>query len=240
MGSSGNALLNKHTKVTFILVGLGRCGSNLLKFALKQNPHIKMVGEYYNHRVYPESLEEDGAQRALDFFSSVDSGAVGFKLFAHQGRKLSANSVWNYLGTDKSVRVIHLSRKNYFQRLLSLEVANRRGQFLADKHGTDDILVSLTPEAWLERLQLDKKREKMLETTFSEHPVIHLHYEDLVANWQQHTTHLQQFLSVDPVLLEKTLEKQESRNPSLRCPNYNEVVSFFRGTEYEWMFNEST
>lgn len=235
--SNGKAVKSESTKVKFIVVGLGRCGSNLLKFALKQNPQIKMTGEYYNQRVYPESAEIDGAQRARGYFSSTDSSAVGFKLFAHQGRKSPANSVWDYLSQDDSIRVIHLSRKNCFERVLSLEVANHRGQFLADQRGTDDILVTLSPEDWLKRFKLDEKREKRLERVFRKHPTRALYYEDLIANWKTHTTDLQCFLSVEPTPLEKTLKKQESKHPSQRCPNYDAIALFFRDTEYEWMFS---
>jgi hypothetical protein len=223
-------------KTRFVLVGLGRCGSNLLKFALKQNPDIAMVGELFNRHVYPEALEQDGATRASDFFTSQGYLAVGFKLFRHQGRRGLPQTVWDYLAKDKNVRIIHLSRKNYFKRVLSWKIADKRGQWLADKQGTEDIQIDMPPTEWQQLLELDGKKEAFLDRTFKGHPTYKLSYEGLIANWEEHTRLLQEFLRVPVVPLQKSLQKQESKHPCERCPNYEALKVHFKDTPYGWMF----
>jgi hypothetical protein len=220
----------------FIVVGLGRCGSNLLKFAIKQNPQVKMIGEYFNGRVYPEALTEDGRERARLYFEGARRRAIGFKLFVHQAVRKPAKTVWQYLGEETSIRVIHLSRRNSFERNLSLEVAKVRGQWLADDRGTDDLRINLPPAQWRKRLKADAQKERELERLFAAHPRLHLDYQDLTERWKEVTLEVQSFLSVPPVELSQTLQKQETMPPAMRCPNYPELVTFFSGTRWGWMF----
>jgi len=222
-----------------VLVGLGRCGSNLLKFALKQNSQIFMVGEYFNKHSYPESLDQDGAARAQAFFSTHDQGrtkAVGFKLFIHHGRKEGVKTVWKYLQEDKEIGIIHLSRRNIFKRLLSLEVANVRGQWLKDEHGADDIFITHSAEWWQTKIEEDEKKEQRLTKIFQGHSKLHIYYEYLVSDWGQVTSGIQEFLGVKPVTIEKLIGKQEHMSPSERCTNYKELQGFFQGGAYSWMF----
>ncbi len=226
-------------KTRFVLVGLDRCGSNLLKFALKQNPQIFMIGEYFNKHSYPESLDQDGAIRAQAFFSTQYSDrtmAVGFKLFIHHGRKEGVETVWKYLQEDKEIRVIHLSRRNIFKRVLSLEVANVRGQWLKDEHGTDDIFITHSAEWWQAKIEEDEKKEQRLTKVFQGHGKSHIYYEDIVSDWDQVTSGIQEFLCVKPVVIEKSISKQEHMSSSEKCTNYRELQGFFQGSAYSWMF----
>lgn len=226
-------------KTRFVLIGLGRCGSNLLKFALKQNRQIFMVGEYFNKHSYPESLEQDGKARAQEFFGAERRdrvNAVGFKLFLHHGRKKRAKTVWKYLQEDKKIKIIHLSRRNKFKRILSLEVANVRGQWLKDNVGSDDIFITHSAKWWRKKISEDEKKEQRLASVFQEHDKLHVYYEDLVRDWGPVTTEIQGFLGVKAVPIEKSLKKQEHMPPSKRCPNYTELQDYFQGSTYNWMF----
>ena len=222
----------------FILIGLGRCGSNLLKFALKQNRQIYMIGEYFNKNVHPEAQSQDGGKRGRDFFAEVHAGvkAQGFKIFLHQAGKEPARLIWDYLCNDRDIRVIHLIRKNTFKRILSHEVANMRGQWLHDSTGTNDLVISQPPEWWLEKLQLDDDREKQLVARFKKHSVMPIYYEDLVSEWDIVTDEVQVFLGVDPKKVGKKTKKQEQLPLSKRCGNYNDLVDYFQDTKYGWMF----
>lgn len=226
-----------NAKTRFVITGLGRCGSNLLKFALKQNRGIYMVGEYFNRNVYPEAFSEDGAYRAETFFANAPGQCAGFKIFEHQGRKDPALSVWDYLTSDPGIKVIHLKRRNYFERVLSLQVASARGQWLADHQGTDDIVVNMGPSKWERLLRQDAKKEQRLDRMFRDNDGYSLTYEDLVADWDGQTRAIQSFLGVKPAKLEQKLKKQETKHPSERCPNYQALKKHFAGTEFDWMFS---
>ncbi|MFY0992596.1 sulfotransferase [Halomonas sp. C05BenzN] len=233
--------MNKREAQPFVIVGQGRCGSNLLKFSLKQNNFVSVVGELYNKNVYNDVFDFDGASRAHQYyenqFKKSSIVAAGFKLFAHQATKKPAKSVWRYLVKEK-VKVIHLERRNKVDRLISLEVANATGSFLKHSESNEYELHQLDfPVSWWrERIKNEYKIEAQLSKRFSNNPYLHVYYEDLVVDWFERTGDIQRFLGVPVQQIDKAIEKQESKSKSDRLNNYNELVSAFEGTDYEWMF----
>jgi len=207
-----------------------------LEFALQQNPEINTVGEYFSRNVYPESVTDSGSERAKQFFASSKVHASGFKLFEHQARTEPAKSVWRLLADDPDLKVIHLSRRNSFKRLLSLELTKARRQW-ADKSIDTDIKIDLPPEAWAEMITQDTMREAKLAQLFIKQRSEHVFYEDMVSQWSRYMWALQEFLEVEPVQLNETLQKQETMTPSEYCPNYDDIVTYFTGTDRAWMLN---
>jgi hypothetical protein len=226
--------------IWFILTGLGRCGSNLLLQGLKQNPAIQMEAEYYNRSNYPDCLNIDGDVRARRYFlKSLSPGvrARGFKLFEHHAHGGKAEKVWHYLRHKPEIRIIHLSRKNTFKRLLSLEVANRSQVWRSTNKGsTANIRIDIAPEEWVSRIADDNRKTDKLRHIFQSHQVLEILYEDLVGDWDGSVILVQKFLNVRPVKLKQKLKKQEVMPLSVRCSNYLELMEYFRDTELEWMF----
>lgn len=233
--------MNKDSAQRFVIIGQGRCGSNLLKFSLKQNSFVSVVGELYNKNVYSDVFEFDGARRAKQFYETElakDSiTAAGFKLFAHQATRRPAKSVWRYLIKEK-VQVIHLERRNKVDRLISLEVANATGAFL--KRSENDAYhvhqLEFPVNWWRDRIKKDYEIEAQLSERFSRNPYLHIYYEDLIADWSEQVGKIQRFLGVPVKEIDKAIEKQESKLKSDRLKNYNELVSAFEKTDYGWMF----
>ena len=231
--------MKKATK--FIITGQGRCGSNLLKYSLKEHPEVCMVGEYYNANIYKDIDEQEGNLRARTFFGSAQPRhkAIGFKIFAHHATHKPRKSVWRYL-TTKKVSVIHLIRKNSLERLISLYVAQVSKAWLAndDKQELhDSVKLNHPPEFWLEKIKKDQAIEAGLTERFSDNNYMHLTYEDLVENWDAEIARIETFLQIDQVALLTTLKKQEKRSKAERLENYDELVAFFRDTEFAWMFD---
>ena len=163
---------------------------------------------------------------------------MGFKIFIHQARQNPAKKVWTYLKNDPTIKVIHLSRKNRFKRVLSHEVASAKGSWVASDDNTDDVTINLSSEQWLEKLEIDAVRERRIEKLFSQNPKVHIYYENLVDDWEGSTRSIQGFLGVEPKTLEKKLSKQELKRPSERCANYSDLVEYFSNTKFNWMFEE--
>ncbi|WP_155992508.1 hypothetical protein [Fodinicurvata fenggangensis] len=222
----------------FIVTGLGRCGSNLLKFALKQNPELHMVGEYYNTNVYGDIEEEDGAARAKAFFDDQNNRykAIGFKIFLHQGRKEGLSTVWDYLAHQTEIKVIHLYRENLFERQISLQVARKSGQWIGTDKETEDITFAKSPKWWERKLSKDLEDTAHIDSLFAQHPLYRTSYESLVENWEEVTRDIQEFIGVSPMPVKQKTAKQEIMPASARCRNYNKLVSYFHGTEFAWMF----
>ncbi|WP_227370536.1 sulfotransferase domain-containing protein [Halomonas sp. M20] len=233
--------MNRDGTQQFVIVGQGRCGSNLLKFSLKQNGCVSVIGELYNKNVYTDVFEFDGVYRAQRFYETeLAKGpviAAGFKIFAHQATRKPAKTVWQYL-VKKKIKVIHLERKNKVDRLISLEVANATGSFLKRSESDEykrqqlDFPVSW----WRERIKKDYVIEDELTKRFAKNPYIHVYYEDLVSDWTEQTGRIQRFLDVPVQEVNKAIEKQEFKLKSDRLKNYEELVAAFKNTDCGWMF----
>jgi len=228
----------------FIITGQGRCGSNLLKFALKKHPHCSVIGEYFNKNVYDDVFEEDGNVRAEKYFSNVQpkKRCIGFKIFAHQGTRRPAKSVWKFLSDPKNnVHVIHLLRSNRFERILSYEVARKTGAWLYKEEKLHDYLslkIKHSPRWWQKAFEKDKRIDKEVESFFQDVPYLRLTYEDLSDDWDNCMAAIQKFLHLKVRPLPKTLKKQEVLKKSDRLKNYQDLVSYFSDTEFAWMFQD--
>jgi hypothetical protein len=226
----------------FIITGQGRCGSNLLKFALKKHPQCQVIGEYFNKKVYDDVFEEDGKKRAEHYFSSIKKTktCIGFKIFAHQGTRTPARSVWHYL-TDptNNIHVIHLIRANRFERLLSLEIARKTGAWKYSENSIDRYLsqrINHSPEWWQKAFNEDEKTDNSIKKLFRKSPYLSLNFEFLINEWDDHIAAIEDFLHIKAYPLPKTLKKQETLKQSERVVNYNELKDYFFNTDYAWMF----
>nr|CDQ32848.1 Sulfotransferase domain protein [Virgibacillus halodenitrificans] len=225
----------------FAIVGQGRCGSNLLKFSLKQNYAISVIGELFNKNVYDDVFDLEGACRARNFYEAELEKpfvtAAGFKLFAHQATKKPAKSVWKYL-IEKNIKIIHLERRNKVDRIVSLEVASATGSFLKRSENDAYSMYQLDFPAtwWRDRIKQDYEVESRLSERFSNNAYLHIYYEDLVENWFKVTEEIQKFLEVPVQKIEKAIEKQEFKLKKDRLKNYDELISEFEADEFAWMF----
>lgn len=228
-------------KHRFVILGQGRCGSNLLKFSLKQNRAISVIGELFNKNVYDDVFEVDGAERARRYYSAeLEKSSVvsaGFKLFAHQATRKPAKSVWRYLLKER-VKVIHLERRNKVDRLISLEVASSTGAFLkrSENEAYKIHQIEHPVSWWEEKIERDYEVEGQLANRFSDNPYLHVYYEDMVESWAKETSRIQEFLEVPVQSIDKAIDKQEIKTKSERLKNYSEVVRAFDNTKYKWMF----
>lgn len=226
----------------FIITGQGRSGSNLLKFALKAHSDLEVIGEYFNTRVYPEAVEQRGNQRAREYFASAKEStrAIGFKIFHHQATTTPSKSVWRYL-TNKNVFVVHLIRRNSFERLMSLAVATQSRAWVGKEENQnlhDSIRLNKDPKLWFEEIERDIAVENKLQQAFNNNKYLQIFYEDIVDDPQAIFRKIQIFLGVDPTNLPMKLKKQERIPKRVRCENYQDIVDHFKGTKHEWMFGE--
>jgi hypothetical protein len=205
----------KRAMKRFIVTGQGRCGSNLLKFALKQNPQCYMVGEYYNPSVCPDIATLNGAARAEDFFRgeelSLRRTCLGFKIFSQQARVFPASTVWDAGAWTSKV---------------------------GKQKEAESIVIDRPAKWWAERLEKDEAEDQRLKELFQRNPYFLLRYEDLIAEWKRTTSEIQEFLGIPPLDLEVVLTKQESLKKSERLPNFAKLQSHFADTNYGWMFRD--
>ena len=184
----------------FIIVCAERTGSTMLSFLLDSHRDCQTAGELFNPKVI-ESGQVPGLpvteQSHLDslrktdipaFINEVFEGnerrgykAVGFKLMYGHG---TANSqILDFLVQDKSIRVIHLRRRNMLHRFVSKEQATQTGIW-AQRVGTKKIpmpQVDLNFSNMIMDFMRVEERDSRFTELFSGHNVLNLFYEDLAV-----------------------------------------------------------
>lgn len=228
--------------IPFVLVGQGRCGSTLLLNSLSKHPYCKVEGEYFNNQ-WSDQLSS--FQRAEFFYQhNKDFQSTGFKLCPNQGYEDSRESVWEYL-TQKEIRVLHLTRKNEFHRILSYLVAEYTKTWAIEKTSNwefpNEFRVDKPLEWWEDQFQYHIRQEQYLVDKFSRNPYLRISYEDNISQNIWDTLKLVQvYLGLDPIPLPIFNVKQGTRRPSEYVVNYLQLREYYRNSPYSHWFNEDS
>lgn len=245
----------------FVVVGKGRSGSNFLFGLLNSHSQIFTFGEIFRrpnsigwdrpgYREYLQSrymisLMQDNPVFFLEkeVFRKFPRNitAVGFKIFYHQAKGDSRESVWNFLKDKKDIKVIHLKRKNILKRLLSMKKAYVTGQWAKrnkDSESHDNIRISLTYDECLKEFTNIRHNQIKYDDFFADHQKIDLLYEDLAHDYENEIRRVQNFLGVEYEILCPSTYKQSSQSLSQEISNYFELKEKFQDTPWESFFEE--
>jgi LPS sulfotransferase NodH len=188
--------------------------------------------------------EEDASAflgRAVFYKHAREPVAVGFKMFAHQARTSdNARKAWDYLGADKEVRVIHLTRRNVLDSMVSLYVAFQTDAWVAPRNvpaPEPPPPLNIPPEECEAYFRKVMAGRRWARARFRHHPMLEIEYEaDLCDRFQATMYRVQDFLGVPRRRARKMLEKQARRGPAQQVSNYGELKAHFARTPYAVWF----
>ena len=130
--------------IPFVIVAQPRTGSSLLQQSLDQHPHIKTYAELFhnlkNQRMGGHAIQREGKtiywdehEDAVEFLRREVYGynegwkAIGFKLFGNNVDQPGTFNIYQRIkAAFPDLKVIHLVRHNYFEVLVSWEIAYER------------------------------------------------------------------------------------------------------------------
>jgi LPS sulfotransferase NodH len=236
----------------FVVLGHGRTGSNLLHAAMRQHPRVRVFGELFHDSeekraqwpaagLYWHTGEDPVPFLERTAYAPSPNGeilAAGFRIFYYHSK--TDRRVWEYLADEDAVRVIHLSRRNLFETLVSRRVALLTGEW---KRTASDAAPSpiepfeIDPDACREYFDSITRYRAWARTHFAGHPMLELFYEDLVADFQPTLDRVFRFLGVDPVQTRMVYEKQARIPAREQVANYAHLLGAFRGSPYEGFFD---
>jgi LPS sulfotransferase NodH len=241
--------------VRFVIIGTDRSGSNFLRGLLNAHPSALALGEIFRGhgtigwdiRGHPRS------RKTLALFEAQPAAflqqtlfrcyprhlkAVGFKLFYHHARDGAWRSVWDFLKTDRGIRVIHLKRRNMLEAYLSRCRADRTGNWI-NTHGAEEAEVSipLDYEGCLEAFEQTRRHEQACDRLFAGHDTLGLTYEDLAGDYAAQFGRVQAFLGLEPRAVKPTTFKQSRAPLPQAISNYAELRRRFTGTPWAGFFD---
>lgn len=242
-------ILKGHLDYTkFIVLCRSRVGSNLLLSYLNSHPNIVAHNELFGTAIGEEAKQKI-AENSIAYVKDVAFGvydkkirAAGFKIFYYHAREDNTKQVWEYLQSNKDLRIIHLKRENLLRSYLSKKIATKTKKWeQVGKINSIDIgkkTVNLTKEECLKVFETTKTWELEGSHFFAEHGICEVSYERLVKNRDAVLSEIQKFLGVDKFELSAYLTKQNPEPLSALIKDYDELKAEFEGSEWEYLFEE--
>ena len=235
----------------FIVTGPERTGTNLLVGLLNQYSGCYCGGELFNNGVIAKGglpwIDIPEPERArlvalrvenpLAFLAELQAAAearghavIGLKLLYTHG--LGQPAVLEALAADKTVKVIHVTRRNLLRRLVSERQARALGMWSVGRGAgaieMPKVAIDLAEVA--KSLALTQQRQAAFEQTFAGHQVLRIVYEDLAARPAHVAARAAEFLGLPPLAKPPivTLRKTGSEDLSQVLEGFAELRANFR------------
>lgn len=246
----------------FIILGMGRTGSNMLAGSLRSHSQIVTYGEIFNNadheRIgwgHPNNVPRAALENALSLRESDPEeflntevfrrypkkiSAVGFKIFYFHAQEDNWKCIWPYLRSISNLKVIHIKRRNMLNTLRSIKVAHRDGEWVKRPRSGSKVRrhVELEHKWCHETFQTIREWETNYDNYFEKHDKIDVIYEDLVKDYAEQMKHIQEFLGVKHEVLRPSTKKQNILTQSRAISNYWELKEQFQGSPWAEFFEE--
>jgi hypothetical protein len=222
------------TRLTFVILCLGRTGSSYLVSLLDSSPQIRCFGELFAHGrgtlapEYAPYWRSDPLEYVAELTSSVSEREVGFKLPLGS---IQAHPEALRLLEPRNLRVVRLSRLNLLALFVSrrLLASTRVPSSTRGEYG--EATVRLDPKQCLAVFRRTEEHERYLDELADQRPVFRITYEELAAG--RRLAELQSFLGVDPAPLRSQFKRLRTRSLAETIENWPEIESALRGSPYE-------
>jgi LPS sulfotransferase NodH len=251
-------LLPAHTGYTrFLILASARTGSTLLARSLNRHSQIVAYGEILRDKgFFPARFVEFGRSQGLYQIDPVaflerkvyrkypqDVAAVGFKIFyGHAPRDTAwGQAVWKTLTEQKTIKVLHLKRRNLLRAHLSRQQAAETREWIHYSAGRSNHAVTLSYSDTLAHFTRTRQQEMEYAALFAGHPVIDVYYEDLAAVFENEMARLQAFLGVGGAsheVIRPPTHKRPSQRLSDQVANYQELKTQFQDSPWAEFFEE--
>lgn len=230
----------------FVIVFHRRCGSNMLTRMLGRHPGIDITAyEAFAEEPLargdrrPIGEGEDGAAFARDVIyvrKRPGIEAVGFKLGYHHAQREPHSTVWEDLRV-RPVRVIHMTRLNTLDRLISLELAISQEKWVAD--AGDQGIYELRPvHISFERLAEDvawlTRCGAMVRQLVPTARRLEIAYEDLAEKPDTVLQRTLAFIGVSPLAVCPLTKRQRTFGQRQAIANYDALRDAVRQHRPEW------
>ena len=223
-----------------ILLTVPRSGSEVLVECLDSHPDIlcesELLLEHMNNFDYGEKVMRNFFESPLNEkdIRKIPKRAICFKaMYMHLGEKS-----WKYI-RDNNVKIIHLIRNNQFERAISDEFNNRKGETHRQAHTREEEnVISLKIEREKLMSSIDEYNKMILDTSKKlnegNYDFMTIHYEEMFRNRlfnktkidvlpRRITKRICSFLEIPYRPMSTTLVKQNNKHLKEYVSNWDEI-----------------
>lgn len=215
----------------FIILSRSRTGSNLFVSLLHNHPNVICSTEILGR------IGNDSEKRRIDSFfckKKTKIKAVGFKIFYYHPVDKENSNVWETLNGYKKLKVIHLTRNNILETIVSREIAIKSKRWVQLKESREyNFKLRLDPKLVLEEINRTLNYQKEFRDKFKNHQIKEVTYEELVLNRFSVLKETFQFLGLKTHKSNTNLIKQNNKRLSDVLENYDEVINYLEKAKIE-------
>ena len=251
----------------FIITCAARTGSTMLRYMLDSHPEITCHGEVFKARgisrflkadkrpyglspLYDHLSDEFRGSRVVDFIPNhllqgpdANTKASGFKFKTDEYFNTSFTEVSNYIQSNKSIKVIHLKRKDllaqYVSHLMVKEKKSKTVEFNASMNASNNGSIAptkMSTDRLMDFMEDVVSREVKIVEELGGHESLEVFYEDIIESAGQCLKELQFFLNVSLQTLQVKTQKILSEYQSL-IKNKSEVITALQSSKFSTRFD---
>ena len=226
----------------FVIISRSRTGSNLLCDLLNSHPKIEANRELF-HNTNAHSCREIWESLFVKKYWNIKY--VGFKIFYYHPLKSVDKEVWDFIENDKTIKIIHLTRKNMLRTIISREIAIQTNVWIDQGGGNADPISLLDKrfeiniDLCLKKIEETKTWEKQTSTIFLAHPVIELTYEELTADTQKAMNRIYSFFNLTYYPATSDVRRQNPETIKNLIINYDELATVLLNEGYSDFLEEN-
>ncbi|WP_424494761.1 sulfotransferase domain-containing protein [Salinimicrobium sp. GXAS 041] len=223
----------------FVVITRSRTGSNMLIKLISSHRSIQAYGELFNQTKDKncEKIWTHTFSKRLNYVKFV-----GFKIFYDHPLGSDDKTVWDFIKSDRSIKIIHLKRENVIRSQLSLLIAHKTQTWGVTPTMKDTPIdqkkIAVNIEEFLKDIRKTKLWEKDTALIFSEHPYMEVMYKDIITDKDKTMEKIFKFLEVPDQKTTSDLRKQNPEEIRDLVYNYNELESALRNTEFYHLLKE--
>src|SRR5690606_28030261 len=132
---------------------------------------------------------------------------------------------------------IHVWRSNHLRAFVSLVLAQRTGSWSSKTHAhPPDARVEISVDDFVAFAEKRRRDEAFIRDRFRGAPVCDVEYEELARDLPRALARIEMFLSIEPMSVAPTLQKQTTGSLRDRITNYEALRNALSHTEYARFF----
>ena len=232
-----NSLFGNKDYKKFVMISRSRTGSTLLMALLNKHNNVICEGELF---------KDLNGKSCLEIWNSFYSnkprkiGHVGFKLFYYHPFD-EDKKIWDIITKDKTITIIHLTRKNYLEAYLSQKIGEKTKKWTESKYkqhnlSLEERVVTLNFDDCKETFEKIYNYESETVQRFKEHNFIEIDYQDLNSNKEKVISSIFEKFGVPNEQVEAVNKKQNAEPLEKLIENYSELKKSFANTKWAYLF----
>lgn len=223
----------------FVIISDSRTGSTLLMQQLNLHPNILTLGEEF------KNLEKKTCKQIWDNIFRKRQKKVemmGFKLFYFHPRNSKDQEVWELIEKNEEFIIIHLTRKNILRSYTSKQIGLKTGLWTENKARPHNLeknkkKVHINWKDCLENFERTEGYIRNTNSTYKNHKIISVIYEDLDHDKQKEMSRIFKELGVDDKKVNTNMKKQNPEKLEDLIANYEELKREFKDSRWKFFFD---